>query len=328
ANEAVARTFANLELPLLRRTHPEPTFHDIEDLRQYARIVGFNLPEEPDRTDIRALLDATRDSPAARAIHFAVLRTLTKATYSPAMVGHFALASDHYAHFTSPIRRYPDLTVHRAIDAFLDHTDNGRHSLGGKARDRLRGMLDGDDRVLDEGRLLEIGRHCSDTEVAAEKAERDLRSFLVLQFLAEKHLGDELPGIVTGIQPSGAIHVSLDRYLVDGLSRTSDLGGSAMRSERWDRDERSGRLVAARSGASIGLGDAVTVKIMRVDPDARQMDLAVTQLVERAPMVSIGRGTGGGRGKGKAKGGDGRGRGRDGGTRGKGHGRGRRGRRG
>jgi ribonuclease R len=331
ANEAVARTFANLQVPLLRRTHPEPTFHDIEELRQYARIVGFNLPEEPDRTDIRALLDATRDSQAARAIHFAVLRTLTKATYSPALVGHFALASDHYAHFTSPIRRYPDLTVHRAIDAFLDHTNNGRSSLGGKARDRMRGMLDGDDRVLDEGRLLEIGRHCSDTEVAAEKAERDLRSFLVLQFLAEKHLGDELPGIVTGVQPSGGVHVSLDRYLVDGLARTSDIGGSSMRSDRWDRDERSGRLVAARSGASIGLGDAVTVKLLRVDPDARQMDLAVTQLVERAPMVSIGRGTGGSRGKGEGRGrgrdGGGKG-GRDGGTRGKGHGRGRRGRRG
>lgn len=330
ANEAVARTFAGLQLPLLRRTHPEPTFHDVEELRQYARVVGFNLPEEPDRTDIRALLDATRESHAARAIHFAVLRTLTKATYSPALIGHFALASDHYAHFTSPIRRYPDLTVHRAMDALLDHTDNGRASLGGKARDRVRGLLDGDDRILDEGRLFEIGGHCSDTEVAAESAERDLRTFLVMQFLAEAHLGEELPGLVTGVQPSGGVHVSLDRYLVDGLARASDIGSATTRSDQWSRDERSGRLVAARSGASIGIGDWVTVRLLRIDPDARQMDLAVTTLVDRAPMVAIGRGRGGrerGDGRGRGRRSDGNAGGDTKGSGGKGHGRGRRGRR-
>ena len=339
ANEAVARTFSGLELPLLRRTHPEPTFHDVEELRQYARIVGFNLPEEPDRRDIRALLDGTRDSPASRAIHFAVLRTLTKAIYSPAIIGHFALASDHYAHFTSPIRRYPDLTVHRAMDALLDHTNNGRASLGGKSRNRVLSLLEGDSRIVDEARLLEIGLHCSDTEVTAETAERELRTFLVLQFLAEEHLGDELPGIVTGVQASGGVHVSLDRYLVDGLARASDIGSSTTRSDQWSRDERSGRLVAARSGASIGIGDSVTVRLLRIDPDARQMDLAVTTLVDRAPMVAVGRGgqRGRERGEGKDRGSrgsrkggrkDGRAGGDSRGRRGKGHGRGRRGTRG
>ncbi|MBC02646.1 MAG: hypothetical protein CMJ34_04995 [Phycisphaerae bacterium] len=325
ANEAVARTFADLDLPLIRRTHPEPAFHDVEELRQYARIVGFNLPEEPDRNDLRALLDATRDSPAARAIHFSVLRTLTKAIYSPALIGHFALASDHYAHFTSPIRRYPDLLVHRAIDALLDHTEGGRIP-GGKARNRLRELLAGDDRIIDENRLLEIGRHCSETEVNAEKAERELRTFLVLQFIAEEHLGDELPGVVTGVNPNGAIHVSLDRYLVDGLARADEIAArSSGREDRWDRDERSGRLVARRSGASIGLGDAVRVRIMRSDPDARQLDLAIIELVDRAPMVASSRGRGG-RGSDDRKDGRGRGRGRGaggdtGGRKGKGKGR-------
>ena len=327
ANEAVARTFADLQLPLLRRTHPEPTFHDVEELRQYARIVGFNLPEEPDRHDIRSLLDATRDSPASRAIHFSVLRTLTKAIYSPALIGHFALASDHYAHFTSPIRRYPDLLVHRAIDAFLDHTDGVGKVPGGKARQKLRELLAGDDRILDENSLYEVGNHCGDTEGTAEKAERELRTFLVLQFIAEEHLGDELPGIVTGVNPNGSIHVSLDRYIVDGLAKAGEISTGSQREDRWDRDDRSGRLVARRSGASVGLGDAVRVKVMRSDPDARQLDLAILELVERAPMVAAGKGrkggskhADGGRGSGKnghakkrTEGGGGRGRGRRGG---------------
>ncbi|MAC20784.1 MAG: hypothetical protein CMJ23_14120 [Phycisphaerae bacterium] len=326
ANEAVARTFADLQLPLLRRTHPEPTFHDVEELRQYARIVGFNLPEEPDRHDIRSLLDATRESPASRAIHFSVLRTLTKAIYSPALIGHFALASDHYAHFTSPIRRYPDLLVHRAIDAFLDHTNGEGKVPGGKARQKLRELLAGDSRILDENQLFEVGNHCGDTEGTAEKAERELRTFLVLQFIAEEHLGDELPGIVTGVNPNGSIHVSLDRYLVDGLAKAGEISAGSQREDRWDRDERSGRLVARRSGASVGLGDAVRVKVMRSDPDARQLDLAILELVERAPMVAAGRGRKGGsknekgRESGKnghaskrTEGGGGRGRGRRGG---------------
>ncbi len=323
ANEAVARTFANLDLPLIRRTHPEPAFHDVEELRQYARIVGFNLPEEPDRNDIRALLDATRESPASRAIHFSVLRTLTKAIYSPALIGHFALASDHYSHFTSPIRRYADLLVHRAVDALLDHTQGGRIP-GGKARNRLREILAGDERIIDESRLLEIGRHCSETETNAEKAERELRTFLVIQFIAEEHLGDELPGVVTGVNPNGSIHVSIDRFLVDGLARAGEIAGrSSGREDLWDRDERSGRLVARRSGASIGLGDAVRVRIMRADPEARQLDLAIIELVDRAPMVATERGRGGRR---TEKGGDGRGRGRQGGgAKGGGRGRGRKG---
>ncbi len=330
ANEAVARVFSDLNLPLLRRVHPEPTFHDIEDLREHARAVGFNLPEEPDRSDIKSLLDATRSSPTARGIHFAVLRTLTKATYSPAIIGHFALASDHYAHFTSPIRRYPDLTVHRAIDAYLDHTDNGRRAGGGKARTRLRSILEGDSRIVDEGRLLEIGLHCSEMEVSAENAERDLRTFLVIQFLEEKHLGDELPGVVTNIRPNGGLFVSLDRYLVDGMASLSSPGDGRGREDRWSHDRRTGRLIAARSGASIALGDQVTVRILRADPAARELDLVVVRFVERAPMVAeapskaegrknrefTGRGTRGTEGgwtKGRnRKGGKGKGRGRRG----------------
>src|SRR5690554_1834547 len=122
ANEALARTFDSLGVPILRRIHPDPAHGDIEELRMFAKAAHVNVPDEPTRRDLQILLEATKNTPAARAIHFAVLRTLSKASYSPALVGHFALASEHYAHFTSPIRRYPDLTLHRVMQAYLDAT--------------------------------------------------------------------------------------------------------------------------------------------------------------------------------------------------------------
>ena len=297
ANEAVGRIFSSLELPLLRRIHPDPTFHDVTELRDYARIIGFNLPEEPDRHDIKALLDATRNSPAARAVHFSLLRTFTKAIYSPALVGHFALASRHYAHFTSPIRRYPDLTVHRAVDAFLDQTENGRKVPGGRGRRQFTDLLHGDSRVMGEVDLLETGRHCSETEVNSESAERDLRTFLVMQFLQEHHLGSELPAVVTHVSPSGMVFISIDRFLVEGVAKASESVGADGREDSWETDQRSGRLFGRRSGASIGLGDSVKVKILRVDPANREMELAIMELIQRTPTVEQPRGQGRGRGR-------------------------------
>jgi ribonuclease R len=190
ANEAVARLFADLELPLLRRIHPEPSYGNIEELRVYARLAKVDLPDAPTRKDIQYLLERTLDSNSTRAIHFAVLRSLAKASYSPLLEGHFALASEHYAHFTSPIRRYPDLLVHRALQAYLDATDNGRDVPTGKNRRKLARDLASDPRVIDEGILIELGNQCTEREIAAEEAERDLRTFLILQMLEEKHIGD------------------------------------------------------------------------------------------------------------------------------------------
>ena len=276
ANEALARTFADLTIPLLRRIHPEPGFADIEELRVYARLAQWRLPDEPARADLQSLLEAARNSPAARAIHFAVLRTMSKATYSPALVGHYALASEHYAHFTSPIRRYPDLTVHRVVHAYLDLTENGQASLGGRKRAQMIEDLRLDPRVPDEGGLIELGAHCSDREVTAEEAERDLRSFLVLKLLQEKHLGEECVGLVTGTLPNLGVFVSVEPWLVDGVVKTRDMPGGDRRADRWGTDGRSGRLVAQRSGASIGLGDRIKVKITRVDLASRTLDLDIT----------------------------------------------------
>ena len=156
ANEALARTFADITVPLIRRVHPEPSTTEVTALRLAARTVGRRMPDEPTRHDLQSILDQTRGTPAERSVHYAVLRSMSKAIYSPAMIGHFALASEHYTHFTSPIRRYPDLLVHRAMDAYLAETDNGAHPPGGRAKRDLATRLMGDPGVAKSQMLKAI----------------------------------------------------------------------------------------------------------------------------------------------------------------------------
>ncbi len=282
ANEVLARLFENMSVPLLRRIHPDPAPTEIDHLQKAARVSGYTIPQSPSREEIQGLLDATRGTPAARAVHMAVLRTLTKAEYSPATIGHFALASGAYAHFTSPIRRYPDLTVHRALHAYLVETDNGknrpktdpqRKALGKKLREQLP----------DEAELVEIGRHCSQTEENATNAERELRQFLVLQLLADK-IGEEFTGVITGVTPRG-VYVQIDKYLADGMVRKEDLPGDVTRSNmmpRWRIDKKTGALVDENSGRSFNMGDRVKVAIGQVDLSKRQLDLLIADAEGRA----------------------------------------------
>ncbi|MEM7629039.1 MAG: VacB/RNase II family 3'-5' exoribonuclease [Planctomycetota bacterium] len=286
ANECLARLFADLGVPLLRRVHPEPTPGDSDVLRKTAKVAGFTIPDSPSREELQALLDATSGTPASRAVHMAVLRTLTKAQYSPALIGHFALASNAYAHFTSPIRRFPDLTVHRALAEYLRHTkngtdrpkdDGGRKKLGAKLREVLP----------DEQELLEVGNHCTNREINAEHAERELRQFLVLQLLAEQLASGENPehaGVITGVNPRG-VFVQLERYLCDGMIKKEDLPGDTTRDARpprWKIDDRTGALTDQNSGRSYAIGDTVRVTVAQVDLARRKMDLVITDAASRA----------------------------------------------
>ena len=283
ANEAVADLFATLQIPLLRRIHPEPDYNDLEDLRNFARLVRFKIKENPDRKDLQELAKVAMGTPFERAIHFAILKTLTRANYSPALIGHFALASKHYAHFTSPIRRYPDLTVHRAIDAYLDTTDNGTNTRGGKGRKKIANGMQFDDRCFTENHLSEVGDHCSATEKNADAAERSLRQFLILQFLEDQDPGETFPGTVTGTTSKGGIFATLDKYLVDGMVKPQSMPGGGSFGGDWRQDRMTGRLFAPKGGSSIGVGDRVVVQIVQINLPSREMDLEVVSYESIAP---------------------------------------------
>ncbi len=284
ANEVLGHLFRQLEVPLIRRIHPEPVPGDQEDMRKSAMVAGFKIPANPSREELQGLLDATRGTPAARAVHMAVLRTLTKAEYSPALIGHYALASEAYAHFTSPIRRYPDLTVHRALIVFLSMTGNGENPpKSDEAFKKLgREMLKHKD-CPDEKALLEIGRNCTQTEQNAAAAEMDLRKLLLLMLLAKK-IGEEFEGVVTGVNPRG-LFVQIDRYIVDGFIKIGDLPGDTTRDNRpprWQMDKKSGGLVDQNSGRSYNVGHLVKVAISHVDLLKRQLELVISGESSRA----------------------------------------------
>jgi ribonuclease R len=284
ANEVLARLFEKLSVPLLRRVHPEPTPGDVDELRIAAKVAGYNIPANPTREQLQSLLDATRGTPASRAVHMAVLRTLTKAEYSPAPIGHFALASSAYAHFTSPIRRYADLTVHRALAEYLRQTDNGRdRPKSDRERKELSRKLRESPMCPDEQTLVTIGRHITVTEKNAEDAEHQLRQYLVLELMS-KHIGETFKGVCTGVTQRG-VFIQIDKYLIEGLIKVSDLPGDVTRSSAppmWKVDRRSGALVDQRSGRSFSMGDTLMVRIANVDLAKRQMDLVLDDDASRA----------------------------------------------
>ncbi len=271
ANEAIARFFDRLQVPCIRRIHPDPDVSDLSDLRRYVRVAGYNVPDNPTRIELQQLLNSARGKPAEYAVNIAVLKTLSKAEYSPQPIGHFALASKQYVHFTSPIRRYPDLTAHRSLDACLEHAGNDPKG-GRKKKINLQRLLD-DPRCPDEQSLTETGRHCSSTERNAESAERNLRTFFVLELLSHK-LGEDFEGTVTGVTNSG-VYVQINRYLVDGFIPVNDLPSHGSGTDRWRLNRATGALVAQRSGKTITIGDQFVVRIATVKPAGRVLELAI-----------------------------------------------------
>ncbi len=275
ANEAVARLLHSLDVPFLRRVHPEPEAQDHDKLRHFTQVTGYKLPKDMDRHAIQALLKHVREKPEAFAINMAILRSLTRAEYSPQTLGHFALASEHYSHFTSPIRRYADLTIHRLLDAYFDATGSSRDAThraprGGR---KFKPVLDN---IPSYNNLVDLGKHISFTERRSEEAERELRQVKILELLKDK-VGDEYVGVITNVTNFG-IFVQLKAYLIDGLIKYEDLTPN----DFWQVDENSGSVRGRRTGQRISIGDVVRATIVRVDVPRRQLDLAIVDFVKRS----------------------------------------------
>ncbi len=249
ANEAVASLLDRLNVPFIRRIHPEPDALSMKNLAVLVRALGFTLPRNPDRKAIQNLLATVEGADCALAVNLVVLRSFEKAQYAPQHIGHFALASTHYCHFTSPIRRYADLLVHRVLQCYLENRmDTAKQIAAGL-------------------NLVEIGKHITFTEQRSEDAERELTTVLILQMLSKK-LGDELDCVVTGLTNFG-VFVQSRKLGIEGLIQMVDLGP-----DQWKYDARVQCVVGLHTGLSIRLGQAIKVRIVSVNVPARQLNLA------------------------------------------------------
>ncbi|PIQ52691.1 MAG: ribonuclease R, partial [Comamonadaceae bacterium CG12_big_fil_rev_8_21_14_0_65_59_15] len=266
----------------LYRVHEGPPPEKVEILRNYLKVmgVGMTVSDEPSPGEFQAIANATKDRPDAAQIHSMLLRSMQQAIYTPINSGHFGLAFDAYTHFTSPIRRYPDLLVHRVIKAILA---KGKYQLPvlptpGEAHAKLSKRLEKNlaSRVRapeQKPRKLNAemqawqaaGLHCSANERRADEASRDVEAWLKCKYMRE-HLGEEYAGVVSSVTSFG-LFVTLDAMYVEGLVHITELGG-----EYFRFDEVRQELRGERTGIRYALGSRVRVQVSRVDLDGRRID--------------------------------------------------------
>ncbi|MGB5605028.1 MAG: ribonuclease R [Gammaproteobacteria bacterium] len=253
ANVAAARLLERHKMPTLYRVHARPAGEKVADLQEFLNELGLGLRggSSPTAKDYSVVLEMARDRPDEHLINTVLLRSMPRAQYSPDNIGHFGLAHDHYTHFTSPIRRYPDLLVHRAL----------RHvTSGGKPQDFASTLTD----------IAEYGDHCSMTERRADDATRDAIDWLKCEYMLDK-VGEVYRGIISSVTSFG-IFVELQQIYVEGLVHVTALGN-----DYYHFDPTKHWLIGERSNRIFRLGDQLDVKVVQVNLDERKIDFELSR---------------------------------------------------
>jgi len=271
--------------PGLFRVHEGPTPEKKDILRNYLKAlgIGMGLSDDPHTSEFQKIAEATKDRPDAQQIHTMLLRSMQQAIYTPINSGHFGLAYEAYTHFTSPIRRYPDLLVHRVIKSILEGQKYELPALPtpGEAHAKLSKRLQKNKPGQQGGRAARLpkvrmtaaeqqaweaaGLHCSANERRADEASRDVEAWLKCKYMRE-HLGEEYSGVVTAVTGFG-LFVTLDSLYVEGLVHITELGA-----EYFRFDEARQELRGERTGIRYAIGTRVQIQVSRVDLDGRKID--------------------------------------------------------
>jgi len=305
ANVCSAEFIERARHPALYRVHEGPTPEKRQTLRNYLKALGLglSLSEDPLPGEFQAIAEATKERPDAQQIHTMLLRSMQQAIYTPINSGHFGLSYEAYTHFTSPIRRYPDLLVHRVIKSLLG---GGRYGLllppvvsststfkGKGIKAPAKGLPAAPTRTrakakvnAEEAQAWEVaGVHCSVNERRADEASRDVEAWLKCMFMRER-LGEEYGGTVSAVTSFG-LFVQLDGLYVEGLIHITELGG-----DYFKFDEARQELRGERTGVRYSVGERVRVQVSRVDLDSRKIDFRLVREGASADGGSARRGKG------------------------------------
>jgi ribonuclease R len=251
-NEAVADFLHGKHLPFIRRVHMPPSLRKLRAFADFVRSLEIADLRADDMLEsrfvIQKLLDKVKGTQQELAVNFSLLRSMQKAIYSPDTEGHYALASSCYAHFTSPIRRYPDLSIHRLLDKVLS---------GETPKPELR-------------ELVLLAEHCSEREQRAEEAERQLVKLKLIDYMSQ-HIGDKLEAVVTGVETFGGFVMGV-AIPAEGLIRLEALTDDIY---RFDRNLKI--LTGNREGSTLRIGDRLLVEVVRADVDSRQIDFRLVK---------------------------------------------------